>query len=208
MIEEIRRHYHLALIEYTSGEHYETLLEAKEEYFILTGKLLEEDDDYEARMNGFNDWYLLHFVSRKAIRTPIKNYIIKYSVDAAVAQALQNVNHSLFEYLGEDSHKHIVILDAIAHKKYMISDAHLMPTFIKGDMFVGRLVTAQGHYYLLDGQTVLPKDVKNLLRKEAKRIGQFDDPHQELSFLITLESLKTRWKRYGHIDAEKIFSFN
>jgi len=182
-------------------------LEAKEEYFVLTGKLLEEDDDYESRMNGFNDWYLLHFVSRKAICTPIKNYIIKYGVNETVAKALQNVTHSLFEYFGEDSRKHIVIMDAIAGKKYVISDAHLMPTFIKGDMFIGRLVSDEGRYYLLDGQTVLPKDVKLLLKKEAKRVGQYDDPHREWSFLITLENLKTRWKRYGHIDADKIFTF-
>lgn len=207
MIEEIRRHYHQALIEYTSGEHYETLLEAKEEYFILTGKLLEEDDDYEARMNGFNDWYLLNFVSRKDIRTPIKNYLLKYGVDEKVAQALLHVKHSLFEFLGEDSHKHVVVQDMISHKKHVISDAHLIPTFIKGDTFVGRMVTVDGQFYLMDGQTVLPKDVKQLLKKEAKRIGQFDDPHQELCFLFTLESLKTRWKRYGHIDAQKIFAF-
>lgn len=207
MIEELRRHYHQALIEYTSGEHYETLLEAKEEYFILTGKLLEEDDDYEARMNGFNDWYLLHFVSRKDIRTPIKNYLMKYGVDEALAHALLNVKHSLYEFLGEDSQKRVVIMDMLAHKKCIVSDAHLIPTFIKGDTFVGRMVTVEGRHYLLDGQTVLPKDVKQLLKKEAKRIGQNDDPHQEFSFLFTLESLKTRWKRYGHIDAQKIFAF-
>ena len=65
MIENLKIHLDNALREYTSGKHYQTLLQAREQYFSMTGEIFDDDDDYDARMNGFNDWYLLQFISKE-----------------------------------------------------------------------------------------------------------------------------------------------
>lgn len=58
---EIFKELERALMQYTSGNHYDDLLKAKEIYFSLTGKINEDDEDYELRMNSFNEWYLFHY---------------------------------------------------------------------------------------------------------------------------------------------------
>ena len=69
--EVIKGHMEKALIEFSKDDHLETLLEAKREYFSLTGQANEDDEDFESRMNSFNDWYILQFVSNKRTRTKI-----------------------------------------------------------------------------------------------------------------------------------------
>ena len=71
----LQLHLDQAMKEYMTGNHYDTLIEAKSEYFVLTGQANEDDDDYEARMNSFNDWYILQFMSKRNTRTVIKDYL-------------------------------------------------------------------------------------------------------------------------------------
>ena len=46
---------------YTSEKYYEELKAAKEAFVNRTGKIDEESDEYESRMNSFNHWYIFDY---------------------------------------------------------------------------------------------------------------------------------------------------
>ena len=92
----LQEHFLKALDIYTQGDHYDTLLEAKKEYFTITGQANDDDDDFEARMNSFNEWYVLQFISKRGTRTVISDYLINNQVDDQLAKSLSNVNYSLY----------------------------------------------------------------------------------------------------------------
>ncbi len=200
-------HINMAVKEYMSGNHYDTLIEAKNQYFSQTGQVNEEDDDYEARMNSFNDWYILQFVSKRNTRTVIKDYLTKYQIDDRLAKSLLNVNHSLLEYTGNTFSGKIILKDILHDKKIILPKDHPCLAIVKRDIFLGRTLEIDGMSYLLSGICILPKEVKSIFNKESKKIRKLKDPKKEREYLMRVEFLKTKWKRYGHIGAAKIFIF-
>ncbi len=204
----LKEHFEKALGIYTTGVHYDTLLEAKKEYFEITGQANDDDDDFEARMNSFNEWYVLQFISKRGTRTVISDYLMNNPVDDFLAKSLSNVNYSLFEYTGKSLRGYDVLYDMLHDKKIKLSKMSPLPSIIKDDLFVGRVLTYQDDQHLMSGLCVIPKDVRGILKKECKRVRKLKNPNEELKFLLKIESFKTKWIRYGHVDATKIFKFD
>lgn len=204
----LKEHFEKALGIYTTGVHYDTLLEAKKEYFEITGQANDDDDDFEARMNSFNEWYVLQFISKRGTRTVISDYLMNNPVDDFLAKSLSNVNYSLFEYTGKSLRGYDVLYDMLHDKKIKLSKTSPLPSIIKDDLFVGRVLTYQDDQHLMSGLCVIPKDVRGILKKECKRVRKLKNPNEELKFLLKIESFKTKWIRYGHVDATKIFKFD
>lgn len=204
----LREHLEAALSEYTSGIHYETLIEAKNHYFSLTGQINDEDDDYEIRMDSFNDWYILQFISHRGTRTVIKDYLTKKNIDDVISKSLLNVNHSLFEFIGESMRKEVVLLDILHNKKCALASGHARPGLLKKDIFVGRILGHAKQNFLMNGMCVLPNEIKPILKKQSKKVRKLKDISKELEFLLQLEAMKTKWTRYGHIEAAKFFLFD
>jgi hypothetical protein len=206
--EDLQKYLDDALNEYSQGDHYETLIEAKNEYFEKTGSLIEEDSDYDSRMNSFNDWYVLQFLSQRQTETVITNYLMKNQIDNEISASLLNVNHSIFEYRGTNFKKNHVLMDILHDEKIIIPKDHDEPPFLEGDIFVGRLIAHENFSMLFKGMCLIPKDIKSVLKKESKKVRKLKNPNEELKFLLQLEYLKTKWKRFGHIDHHKIFIFD
>jgi hypothetical protein len=208
MNEVLKEHFDKALGIYTNGVHYDTLLEAKKEYFEITGQANDDDDDFEARMNSFNEWYVLQFISKRGTRTVISDYLMNNSVNDTLARSLTAVNYSLFEYAGKSFRGHDVLYDMLHDKKIRLNKAVPLPSIIKDDIFVGRVLSYQNEENLMNGLCVIPKEVRSILKKECKKVRKLKNPNEELKFLLRVESYKTKWIRYGHVDATKIFLFN
>jgi hypothetical protein len=208
MEKQIKDHIEKALVEYTKDSYYENLLKARDHYFNLTGQVNEEDEDFELRMNSFNDWYVFHFKDDGGHPPIIEKYISDNQLNEDVKGFFENVNYSLFEYTGESFKKKHVFKDYVHKTKiYLEKDAH-MPPFYKDDIFTGRFLSFNDKTVLLGGLCFLPKEVKSILKKQAKKVRKLNDHQIEVSFLLNLEALKNRWARYGHIEASKIFYFN
>jgi len=204
----LKEHFLKALEIYTQGNHYDTLLEAKKEYFTITGQANDDDDDFEARMNSFNEWYVLQFISMRGTRTVISDYLIHNQVDDLLARSLSSVNYSLFEYVGKNFRGFDTLYDMLHDKKIIIPKGESLPSIIKDDIFVGRMLSYGDQNYLMSGLCVIPKEVRGILKKECKKIRKMKNPSEELKFLLKIESFKTKWIRYGHVDATKIFKFD
>ena len=206
MLDILKEHLDKVLVTYTQGEYFEELKEAKEKYFSLTGKLDEDRDEFEARMNCFNDWYLFQYRKKDGLKV-IEDYIRKTDLDGDLSQAFLNVNHSLFEFSKVSFKKQIVLKDILHDEKIVLAKSQQNIGLVEGDVFTSRVIKYQGEYYLLKGVCTLPNTVKSILKKQSKKVRNMNSFEEELNFLLMLENLKTKSMNYSHIDPAKIFVF-
>jgi hypothetical protein len=190
---------------YTQEKYMASLLEAKEFYFNKTGRLDEEDAEYESRMNCFYDWYLTEFSGGELSEPPVQNYFKQ--TDPNEEEVLGEVNYSLFEFNGKNFRKQFVLKDILHGTKITFDKDYLMPSFVKDDLFTGRVITHEDKNYLMNGLCLLPKEVRSLLKKRAKKVLKEKDIGKEVDFLLTIESLKERARCYSHLEAKQVFVF-
>lgn len=193
---------------YSSEKYYDLLVEAKEKYFNVVGGIDEDDDDFEQQMNSFNEWYLFQYLNPKSSNTIIEESIVSLDISDEFAKCFVNHSFSLFEFVKKNRKDQIVLQDLIHRNKIILSTSHPTPALLVNDVFSGRILQYNEDHYLLKGICVFPVDVKSILKKESKKVRKKSDPKKESHFLLSLESMKNRWRRYGHIDVKKIFSFS
>ncbi len=206
MLETVHHHLDKVLNLYTQGEFFEDLKQAKDTYFSLTGKLDEDKDEFEPRMNCFNDWYIFQYRHQDGSKV-IEDYIRNNELDEELSQALLNVNHSLFEYSKVNFRKQIVLKDVLHDEKVTLVKNHPTISLVEGDVFTGRVIKYKGDHYLMRGVCTLPEGVKSILKKQSKKVRKTNSFEEELKFLLQLENLKTKSMHYSHIDPSKIFVF-
>lgn len=207
MLDIVHNHLDKVLGLYTQGEFFNDLKEAKDKYFSLTGKLDEDKDEFESRMNSFNDWYIFQYRQKDGSKV-IEDYIRNNQLDEELSQALLNVNHSLFEFTKTSFRKQIVLKDILHDEKITLVKNHPTISLIEGDVFTGRVIKYKGDHYLLRGVCMLPQGVKSILKKQSKKVRKQNSFEDELNYLLQLEALKTKAMHYSHIDPTKIFIFN
>jgi hypothetical protein len=206
MLEIVNEHLDKVLGLYTQGSHFDELKSAKEKYFSITGKLDEDKEEFESRMNCFNDWYVFQYRHNDGSKV-IEDYIRTNQLDVELSQALLNVNHSLFEFSKINFRKQIVLHDILHDEKIVLVKSHPTISLMEGDVFTGRVIKYKGDYFLLRGVCILPQGVKKILKKQSKKVRKLNSFEEELNFLLQLENLKTKATHYSHIDPAKIFIF-
>ena len=204
-MEKLQEAFESAIETYSSSNFLDSIKKAKEEYFELAGKILEDDEDYESRMNGFTYWYLTQRDADEKLL--IEEFLRSKEIEDEIAQAILNLNHSLFEYRGKGITGKHKFKDILHNVSFSIASKKFDHSIIKGDLFVARSVELQSEIYLLDDVSLLPKEVKSILVKECKKVRKLNDRTRDLEFLMEVERLKTKWRRYGHVDPKKIFAF-
>ena len=207
MIDQIFSHLNSALKAYTDNEYRDVLINAKQDFFKITGNLNDDDDDYDLRMQSFNDWYLMQYCLPDVHRTPMADYIFSHNLDEDIAKVLLSFKHSLFQYTGEKKNGAAIFRNLKDDKKMIVRDKKVAPMFVKGDVFLARYFELKGEIIFMLGVCVIPTVVKSRLIKELKKIEQFNSKRDEQSLMLKIEYLKTKSLRYSHLALEKIFSF-
>lgn len=207
MLDTVNAHLDKVLGLYTQGDFFSDLKEAKDKYFSLTGKLDEDKDEFESRMNSFNDWYIFQYRQKDGSKV-IEDYIRNNQLDEELSHALLNVTHSLFEFSRSSFRKTIILKDILHDEKILLKKDHPTISLMEGDIFTGRVIKYKGENYLLKGVCTLPQGVKATLKKQSKKVRKLNSFEEELNFLLQLEALKTKAMHYSHIDPTKIFIFN
>ncbi|MAZ49947.1 MAG: hypothetical protein CME65_15400 [Halobacteriovoraceae bacterium] len=189
---------------YTSEKYYEELKAAKEAFVNRTGKIDEESDEYESRMNSFNHWYIFDYERKDGSR-----FIDKYlsSKPSEIAQSLSEINYSLFHFKKINFRKQIIINDVLHSERFSLAKENGHLPLVEDDLFLGRAVKFNEEWYLLNGIVTLPREVFSILKKESKKVRKLNNSSEELGFLLNLERLKNRSIQYGHVDSSKIFNF-
>ena len=208
MYNNLKKHIESALKEYTSGSNYEYLIEAKTLFTELVGVVREDDPEYESIMNLFNDWYLFQFLSTKKTKTMIKEYVINKQLDPLLAGSLTNIHFSLLEHGGSNLGGSITVCDYFTNHKIKLAKDCFNLGLIKGDIFIGRIIKYDNEYYLLDGISLFPKEIKQFIKKQIKSIKKLKDRHKEIEYIFKLDRLKNKLKNYGHLDPVRFFEQN
>lgn len=202
----VSEHLDKILQHYTKGSYYEDMKKAIEVFITKTGKMDEESDEYESRMNSFNEWFIFNY-RREDNTKIIDNYISDNDISPNIAKSFHNANYSLFLFQKINFRKQIVIKDILHDKKFVLAKDNKNLALVEDDLFIGRVVENEGDFYLLNGICSLPRDVYSILKKESRKVRKMNSDIAEEEFLLKLESLKTKSLQYGHLESSKIFKF-
>ncbi len=199
--------------EFTTGNYYREVFQAKQEFFERAGIIYEDDPEFEQRMNLFMDWYLLDRDLPGIDLPPIRYYSRLHDQelspeDKQTYQELSSSVHSLFllkrfTLFG----KKLLIQDLFSRKKYVVVDRKLNQAFSTGDLFEGRIFLHQGKWYFSQGFCFHPVEMRPFILKEVKKI-RFQDSSRHLKLILQLAQMKLKHQRFSHIDVKHIYNFD
>lgn len=202
----IESHLEKILTSYTKESYYEEMKKALAIYSDKTGSMDEDTDEYEGRMNSFNDWFIFNYRKEDNSRI-IDHYIADFSLDESLAKSFHNINYSLFYFAKRNFKKQIVLKDILHNEKFVLSKENGNLAMVEDDLFIGRLVEIDGQIYLMKGVCHLPYNVLSILKKQSKKVRKLNNDVEEENYLLKLEGLKTKSLQYGHVDTSQIFDF-
>lgn len=203
---DIQNHINNILSRFSQNEALEDMKKAHAIYTEKTGKMNEESEWYESRMNSFNDWFIFNYRREDGTKI-IDQYVLDENIDDEMAKSFHNLNFSLFLFKKINYKKQIVIHDILHDKKIILGKGNDNIALVEDDLFVGRVMTYNDENFLLSGVCILPREVFSALKKESKRIRKLNNEVEEQNFLLHLENLKTKSLNYAHLNSEKIFTF-
>ena len=180
--------------------------QARSHYFARTGEVYADDQDYNLRMSLFLDWFIFGWKGEEG-KTPAERIL---SDPESGLDALADLQHSLYEYLG-DKGEHFRLRDLISGEKLFIVAGPHSPFLTKEDPFEARLISTYDGMHLVGpvclhpgaAKKVIAKRIK-VLRKEYKKLPE-ELPARSEELLLQLRELRTKSQRYAHVDPAKIY---
>jgi hypothetical protein len=197
--------------QYTTGEYYEELFKAKQEYFDRAGVVYEDDSEFESRMNIFLDWYLfdreLPSLDLPPIRIFFRNNRETLSPDdQKIYEDFCSTVHSIFE-LSKVGKDFVKVDDLFSKKSYQVQIDHLKQGFVKGDIFEARLIPFRGVFEFSNGFCFHPVEMEKFILGEIKKVRN-QDKSRQTKLILQLAAMKLKHVRYQHINIKHIYSFN
>jgi hypothetical protein len=199
--------------EFTTGEYYREVYNAKKEFFDRAGIVYEDDAEYDQRMSIFMDWYLFDRDLPGVDLPPVRYYFRKHraqmdSEKTAIFEDLCKTNHSIFKlnrrtWVG----KGLVITDLFTQKKYTIHGAEMSDAFSRGDLFEARLIPYRGEFHFSKGFCFHPVEMGSFISGEIKRV-RFQDKPKQSKLILELSSMKLKHLRFPHIDIQHIYKID
>ena len=191
----------------------ETLVAAREDFHLKTGKAFHEDLFYEARTSYFFEYFLFQRPLGADGPTPFQDLLhrlddgrVTLSDDAAsTLRALGEFRHSLFMIKKVET-KSMVVLDLIGSKKYRVLSKgdEIYAGFEKGNVLQAFLFPRGEAFHLGLGLVLHPAAASRGVAKHLK-LAQKDKTMDVLSLLFKLASLQIRHIRHRHVDPKKIY---
>ncbi|MDR3606064.1 MAG: hypothetical protein P4M08_01640 [Oligoflexia bacterium] len=199
--------------EFTTGEYYREVYNAKQEYFDKTGIVYEDDGEFEQRMCIFMDWYIFDRDLPGVDLPPIKYYFRQNKdrfsgEDLKIYRDFCSTVHSIFRlkrfaWIG----KGFVVTDLFSNKTYTVTDAEINRGFARGDVFEARLVPFQGTYEFSRGFCFHPAEMESFILGEIKKV-RFQDKGRQTKLILQLAAMKLKHLRFQHIDIRHIYTFD
>ena len=200
------------LIAYASAEPKKpALLEAKAEYFQLTGEVFEDDKVFEQRMASFLDYYVFDRPSPQTGKTPAQELYEeqreKVGPEAAVPfRAFTETIHGLFEVrkLTDDG---VRLRELFSAKELQVSERRRLAGLEKGDILEARLIPFSGFLLFSSAFVFHPREASKLILRQVKKLKKAapETNPRELAWDCSRRALKT--ERYKQIAVEKIYDF-
>jgi hypothetical protein len=209
MVDKFQKCIDIITDEYTAGDYYREVYEAKKDYFESLGVISEDDPDFENQMDVFMGWYLFDRPLDKHDLPPVFLYYRKNAPtftpeQDALFRALTMFKHSVFE-LVKQKDTSITVRDLSTGEKYDVKDVEFRAGFSKGDVFEARLVPDGKAYVFANGFCFHPKEAFKFIDSQMKKIRE-GDAAQRTKLLLKLGQMKNKQQRFPHIDTQYIYT--
>jgi hypothetical protein len=209
MSEKFQKSIDLVTNEYTAGDYYREVYEAKKEYFEGLGTIGEDDPDFENQMDVFMGWYLFDRPLNKHELPPVILYYRKTGMnlaqpEAELFKALTETRHSVYEVVKQKGN-FLFLKDVGSGEKYEVEETKFRAGFSKGDLFEARLIPDGKKFLFANGFCFHPKEATKFIESQMKKIRE-DDHAQRTKLLLKLGQMKNKHMRFPHIDVQYIYT--
>lgn len=199
--------------EFTTGEYYREVYNAKLEYFDKAGIVYEDDIEFEQRMCIFMDWYLFDRDLPGVDLPPIK-YFFRKNKDRFSSEELNiyrdfcSTTHSIFRlkrftWVGQG----LIVQDLFSNKAHTVIDPEINQGFTRGDIFEARVIPFKGKLEFSRGFCFHPADVDSFIFGEVKKV-RYQDKGRQTKLILQLSAMKLKHLRFPHIDIRHIYKFD
>lgn len=209
MVQEFQECFDILIEEFSTGEFYRELFTAKQEYFMESGVVSEDDPDFENQMDIFMGWYLFDRPLQEHDLSPVKLYY-RRNRDTLEPKALEKFYaltetvHSIFEMLKQKGDT-LILREYCTRKKFEINDERYNLGFSKGDVFEARLIPNGKQFCFAAGFCFHPRESIRFIDSQIKKI-RYQDLEQRNQLLLKLNQMKMKHLRYPHIDVSHIYT--
>lgn len=188
----------------------EEILIAKQKYFIETGPIHENDEDFSNRMNSFLFWFLFDWTYGHEAITPFQTFL---SLDwentdsdwIDLTSKMENHLYSIFE-LTKINSKETIVRDLFTKKKYRLPECHSLMTLEKGSFFESRLFFLENCGYFANYFILHPYEVRKKILNQINLIR--NTPKNWKKMILRLHSFHTKWSKYRNIKIQYIYHFD
>lgn len=198
--------------EFTTGEYYREVYNAKLEYFDKAGIVYEDDVEFEQRMCIFMDWFLFDRDLPGVDLPPIKYYFRKNkerfsSEELNIYRDFCSTIHSVFRLKRFTFNKKgFIVLDLFSSKTHTVTDSEITRGFARGDIFEARVIPFKGGFEFSRGFCFHPAEMESFILNEVKKV-RFQDKSRQTKLILQLASMKLKHVRFPHIDIRHIYKF-
>lgn len=198
--------------EFTTGEYYREVYNAKHEFLEKAGVVHEDDVEFEQRMCIFMDWYIFDRDLPGVDLPPMKYYFRKnkdrfMDDELNIYRDLCTTVHSIFSLKRRSwFRKGMAVQDLFSGKTYTVADSDINRGFSMGDIFEGRIISFRGSYEFSQGFCFHPVEVKSFIHAEIKKV-RFQEKSRHTKLILQLSSMKLEHLRHPQIEVSKIYSF-
>lgn len=199
--------------EFTTGEFYREVYNAKQEYFDKAGVVYEDDPEFEQRMSIFMDWYIFDRDLPGVDLPPIKFYFRKNkdrfsNEDLNIYRDFCSTLHSIFRLRRFTLNgKGLVIRDLFSAKTHTVEDSEINKGFARGDIFEARIIPFKGGFEFSRGFCFHPNEMEPFILGEVKKV-RFQDKTRQTKLILQLASMKLKHLRFPHIDIRHIYTLS
>lgn len=189
----------------------EDLLQAKAEYFRLTGEVFEDDKLFELRMASFLDFYLYDRVSPLTNKTPATEFYEQRLAGSAPEEAnafrsFTETVHGLFEVrkLGKGE---VRLRELYSGKDFDVTERRHVAGLETGDIIEARLIPFGGHLLFSSAFCYHPRMAVKAIKAEVKRRKKKEPDRTPNELVWECARRSLNMERYRQLAVEKIYDF-
>ena len=197
--------------EFTTGEYYREVYNAKQEFFEKAGIVYEDDVEFEQRMCVFMDWYIFDRDLPGVDLPPIKYYFRRNkdrfsNEELNIYRDFCSTIHSVFRLKRRTwARTGLVVQDLFSNKTYTVQAPEIARGFARGDIFEARIIPFKASHEFSRGFCFHPNEMESFILGEIKRV-RFQDKSRQTKLILQLASMKLKHLRFSHIDIKHIYT--
>lgn len=187
------------------------LLDAKAEYFRLTGEVFEDDKLFELRMASFLDYFLYDRVSPHTGKTPAVEFYEQRLAntppeEANAFRSFTETVHGLFEVrkLGKGL---VRLRDMYSGKDFDVTERRNIAGLETGDILEARLIPFGGHLLFSSAFCYHPRVAVKPIKAEVKRRKKKEPERTPNELVWECARRALNMERYRQLSVEKIYDF-